>query len=285
MRRDLLLFRILLLFRLLFCVLAFLLSVHHAAAQESVKVASQMRDIGYVLGDIAVQKVIVTTPRGYRLNSNSLPPVGKGGGNMELRKTDWVEQDEAKNTRHVITLEWQIFRVMQEVRSYPLRALELEFLRGNKKLSLHVDAAQVLVSSILPTAMDAAHLWPRAVIAPPPRQTRSWISGLMAGFGGLLLSGVYFVWRYDWLGFRLRSRQPFRRAYREIRALSRSGKPTLVELKTAMQILQRACDASAGSVVSAEQLTRLFVQKPDLLSLRAELEAFYAHSERVFCRR
>lgn len=253
-----------------------------ASAQDAVNVQSYTREIGYTLGDIARQTLTVTLPHGYHLDASSLPAQGKGGSHMELKQATWDEQDEKTYTRHVITLDWQIFRVMQEVRSFPLRPLELQFRRDGKTLSMHVDAARVLVSSILPTAMDAEHMTPRADIAPLEREMRTEQLVLIAASLGLLFALAYFAWRYDWLGSRFRARHPFRKAFREIRALNCSGQTTFSEFQCAVRILRQACDASAGVAITAEQLSQLFTKQLRLQSLRGELEVFYAESERIF---
>ncbi|CAG0997755.1 mxaA protein [Methylophilaceae bacterium] len=274
--------------RRLFLLLAFLVlsapmrgAAEGQEADAAVSRKSEIRSIGYSVGDLAQQKVVVHTPRGYRLDESSLPVIGKTSGYVELRNARWESQDEKMTTRHDLTLDWQIFQVLPEVRPYALRPLALQFRRGEELLAVHVDAPSVMVSSFLPVVMKPAYMAPQADIAAALRQVRNLQSGVIAALCGLLLSTIYFAWRFDWLRLGRSARRPFRRACREIRSMRKTG--SMVEQSlAAMRILRRACDASAGVTLSMESLHVLFRRNPWLMPLRVEVEGFYDESERVF---
>ncbi|NOT66766.1 MAG: hypothetical protein HOP04_00220 [Methylophilaceae bacterium] len=265
-------------------LLLFLLSqiVLSATAEEAVKVQTQIRQVGYTLGDIARQTVLVTAPLGYKLDESSLPAKGKVGGNIELKDVRWQAHTAGALMRHQLVLDWQVFRVMLQTRAFPLRPLELQFRRDGKRLNVQVAASQVLVSSILPTAMEPEYMQPRADIAPANRQTSNVVWGLIAALCGLLISAAYFAWAFDWLGARIRARLPFRIAYREIRAISRSGMTSETELKLAVRLLRRAFDKALGVAMTQEQLPHFFAKSAHLQTLHPEISVFYAESERLF---
>ena len=139
-------------------------------------VQSTMQEIGYQVGDVARQTIVIRTPKGYKLDEASLPNIGKSAVSIELRDAQWSAQNTGNETVHTLILDWQIFRVMQETRAYPLKPLDLQFILADKKLAVHVKPGQVFVASVLPTAMkkltaemNAEQLKPKADVLPQAR--------------------------------------------------------------------------------------------------------------------
>lgn len=253
-----------------------------------IQVQSNVVEIGYQIGDIAHQTVMIYTPKNYVLDESSLPAQGKGATYMELRNAKWQTQEIGNTSQHKLELDWQIFRVMQETRAYSLKPLDLQFrtkVASDKVLTAHVNAARVVVASVLPTAMDAAHTKPLSDVTPALRDTHPMVITLWMSCIGLLLSSLYFVWRFDWLPARLTAlfaeSKPFKRAYREIKALQKNDDISN-QISSAMRSLRRACDLTAGATVSVERLSTLFERNGNLIPKRIEIEHFYVESERIF---
>jgi hypothetical protein len=276
---------------LLFSTFALTTSAANSTSTEKkivVKVQSITYEIGYQIGDVARQTIMVITPSGYQFDESSLPAKGKGVANMELRNAQWQVDETGNTSQHKLELEWQIFRVMQETRAYSLKPLDLQFSSKSptdKVLTVHVHPARVLVSSVLPTSMDAVYTQPRFDVAPQARNTRPMIVTLSFGLVGLLLSGFYFAWRFDWLPARFSALfaapKPFRSAYRQIQSLQKITNHSEQVIR-AMLALRRACDATAGATISAERVGLLFKHNGRLAKKRTEIESFYAESERAF---
>ena len=293
MRLSLLLTGLLLKVRLcaIWLLLIFQTSVITNASAEKisvVKMQSNLVEIGYQIGDIAHQTVIVQTPKGYSLDAASLPALGKSAAYMELRDVKWQTQTVGNMAQHTLAFDWQIFRVMQEIRAYSLKPLDLKFRGKNASdhvLTVHVNAAKVMVASVLPTLMDAAHTQPLADAVPALRNTRPMFIILCLSIIGLLCSSLYFAWRFDWLPAKLTAYfaapRPFKRAYREIKSLQKTGDAT-DQITDAMRRLRQACDATAGATLSTERVAILFERNAKLLPKRTEIEHFYAESERSF---
>jgi mxaA protein len=284
------------------CVLLMLLStisLQVSAAEtkpvmpvQNVSVQSTMQEIGYQVGDIARQTIVIRTPKGYELDEASLPNIGKSAVSIELRDAQWSAQNTGNETVHTLILDWQIFRVMQETRNYPLKKLDLQFILADKKLAVHVKPGQMLVASVLPSAMkkltaemNAEQLKPKADVLPQARNTQALIMALIMALIGLLVSSLYFAWRFDWLPARLTALfsapLPFRRAYRDIQALQKTG-DTSTQLSHAMLALRRACDATAGTTLSAERVALLFNGNNQFTAKRTDIERFYMVSEHTF---
>lgn len=266
---------------------------NHAPETASlVKVQSSIVKIGYQIGDIAHQTIIVDTPKGYVLDTSSLPTSGKNASYMELRDVKWHTKATNNISQHFLELDWQIFRVMQETRTYSLKPLDIHFRLQSandaekiQMLSAHVDAARVLVASILPTTMDADHMHPFGDVSAPMRPTRPIFITVLLSSIGLFLSCIYFAWRYDWLPVRLVALfappKPFKCAYREIKILQKK-KDSPHQINHAMRSLHRAFNLSANTTVSTEIVSILFNRKNNLLTKQIEIEQFFVESERVF---
>lgn len=259
---------------------------------ERVNLQATMQEIGYQVGDVARQTIVIRTPKGYAFDSASLPNIGKSAVSIELRHAKWSAKNKGNETVHTLMLDWQIFRVMQETRAYPLKALDLQFTLADKKLTAHVKPAKMLVASVLPSdmkkataEMNAAQLAPRADVMPKARNTQTILNTLLAALLGLLVAGVYFSWRFDWLPTWFTALftqpKPFRRAYREIKGLAKTETGTL-QLYHAMRALRRACDATTGYTLSAERVALLFNANHQFSANKADIEHFYVASERAF---
>lgn len=262
------------------------------SASVEPNVTVQMQEIGYQVGDVARQTIIVRTPKGYVFDQASLPNIGKSTSSIELRYAQWSAQNAGNKTEHTLILDWQIFRVMQETRSYPLKPLTLNFNLNDKKLAVQVKPSQILVASILPSAMkklteemNAELLKPKADVAPQARNTQILIKTLIIALLGLLFSTVYFAWRFDWLPAKLIALfsppLPFRRAYRTIQSLHKISDPT-IQLIEAMRALRCAFDANVGATLSLERVSLLFKNNAQFTAKRTEIESFYNASERAF---
>lgn len=258
----------------------------------SIKVQSSVVKIGYQIGDIAHQTITVDTPNGYVLDTNSLPTQGKNASYMELRDVKWHTTTTNNSSQHILTLDWQIFRVMQETRAYSLRPLDIRFRLQSKNdtekqpvLTAHVNADQLLVASILPTTMDVDYMRPFGDVSAPIRQTSPLFITLLISIISFLLSCAYVAWRYDWLPARLVAffapAKPFKCAYREIKLLQKTkGSPH--QINNAMRSLHRAFNLAAGTTVSTESVSILFNRHKNLLAKQIEIEHFFAESEQVF---
>ncbi|HPH06904.1 MAG TPA: hypothetical protein PL131_13620 [Methylotenera sp.] len=255
-------------------------------------VSVQMQEIGYQVGDVAQQTITISTPNGYVIDEASLPNIGKSARSIELRNAQWSSQNVSDETVHTLILDWQIFRVMQETRAYPLKPLILQFIMNNKKIAVYVKPNQMFVASILPTSMkkasteiNDAQFNPKSDVLPKARDTQTLIKTLIMAVLGFFLSSLYFAWRFDWLPAKLTALfsapLPFRSAYRNIQALQKTS-DTSSKLNEAMLALRSACDATAGTALSAERVALMFKSNAQFATKRTEIEKFYNVSERAF---
>lgn len=256
--------------------------INVALQDRAVLVKSNVEELGYRVGDIAHQTVEVITPKGYRLDETSIPAIGKGAANIELRHADWKQTDFGNKTRHLVTLEWQVFRVMQEARYYALRPLHLQFKQKKRAIAIDIQPAQVLVSSVLPSQMNKETMTLRADIKPKLRNISIYVAMLWLSSFTFLLTLFYFIWHFDWFHLRVRKAQPFRRAYRDIKRLSKANSAEIANTFKAMGILRSAFDASAEFTLTIERLSLLYQHCAWLLPKQQDIERFYLVSELAF---
>jgi hypothetical protein len=251
------------------------------AAADDLRVRSHARDIGYMIGDVVTQTVEVETPAGYRLDAGSLPKKLGAGAHVELRAVRHETADVGDVTRHVIRLDWQIFRAMRDIRPVELRALALQFRNDDRVLTASITPARVLISPLLPTLLDDGYSQPRADASPVPRRLWPLQLGLGLSVAGLLLALTYFAWRNGRLSLRGPA-LPFRRAWHEIRTMRRRQGHDPAAARQALRTLSRAFDAYTQTALSAESLGGLFERHAEMQPYRARIEAFYGDIERSF---
>ncbi|MDP3610061.1 MAG: hypothetical protein Q8R74_13390 [Methylophilus sp.] len=247
-----------------------------ASLQSQFKVHSETRELGYHLGDIALQTVTVETPEGYVLDASSLPTVGKKTY-FDLVKIETKQRRLNANTQFTIDLYWQNFRSVQEVRSYKLAALSLQFVKDKRSIKVPVKAASIIVSPVIPTVLDAAHLKPRADAMPPVMGYVTEIVICMISAALLLATLLYLAWQQDWLGFHAKRGKPFRLAYRQLRRLRNDMSETASF--GAVKAIRNAFDSTMQSSMSSEQLPQVFKQHKGFAALEMEIRHFYQVSD------
>lgn len=263
------------------CMLCVFALVGHATPaantlQAKFNVYSQTRELGYHLADITIQTITVQAPHGFVLDTSSLPSVGNKTY-FDLVKVTTSQRWLPAYTEHTITLHWQNFRSVQEVRSYKLGALALQFVKDKLSIKVPVKAASIIVSPVIPTVLDASHLQPRADARPAQKSYVMDIAIMTISALGLLSALVYLGWKNDWLALRAKRALPFRRAFRQISALRNTQTPESVY--TAIKAIRNAFDVTQQASMSTEQLPQLFAKHPHYLALAHEIRQFFNTSD------
>jgi mxaA protein len=243
----------------------------------------QPRAFGYVIGDTLEQRISLLAPPGVRLDPRSLPRAGRQGLWLELSPPRLTADERNDGTRYRLSLDYQIINVPQQVLTIDLPAVALAFGARDGRLTAMVDEWPITVAPITPTYVLArAGLTQTQPDAPPSapdtasyrRLTILWIACVLAIVGGAIVQRRGILWLRH-------GARPFARAAREIAKLSRLPQERAT-YRRGLQCLHRAFDAAAGHAVFGDRLTPLFTARPELLRLRAEIEQFYAASQREF---
>ena len=221
----------------------------------------QPRAFGYVVGDIATQRVLLDQ-QGFA--PDALPASGPLGNWVERRALR-IERD-ARGQRWLV-VEYQIMNSPQSLTAITLPAWRLKSKNSNAELL--VPEWQISVAPLTPRqpfgqtglgALRPDRGAPLIDVAPLQRWINVWATAAVA----LLLAWAgWWMWR-NW---RASSRQPFARALREIRGIDEQS-------REAWYAMHRAFDATAGRVVQRETVGALFERAPQFAPRRAAIERF-----------
>lgn len=258
--------------------LALLLMPTPAAAglPEGYALSAQMRDTGYVLGDLLEQRIEIAAPRTATLEASSIPKPGRVNHWMDLRDSR-VERDAGGYT---LTLRYQVFGAVESALQLAVPAFQLKLTEGSRSVVLPVAPQPFYLSPVLPATLSDDDRRPRPSLAPAPLPEARWLAG--AGLSALLaaLLALALAWAYDRLPFLPRSPGPLTALFRKLRrrgaALDGSA---YVEL---LRQVQSAFNHCARETLYAENLPLLFARAPWLQPLRADIEALFLHSRQVF---
>lgn len=254
------------------------------AQQPAIAVSvRQPRAFGYVIGDRLEQRISMLAPAGLALDPRSLPRAGRTGLWLELSPPHLSSDKVGNGARYGLTLDYQVINIPEQVRTIDLPAVALAFNARGGQVTALVDEWPITIAPITPTDVLArAGLKQTQPDAQPPTPdsgrymwlTIVWIAALVA----IVAGGAVRRRGIPWLRHGAR---PFARAARDIVKLSRLP-PARATYRRGLQRLHRAFDAAAGHAVFGERLEPLLVAHPELLRLRAQIEQFYAASQREF---
>jgi mxaA protein len=231
------------------------------ALAAAAAIVQQPRSFGYVVGDIATQRVYLEgrTP-------DPLPAAGPLGNWVERRPAR-IERD-ARGRRWLV-IDYQIINSPQGIKLISLPAWKLEGLEipewpiSVAPLTPEEPFAQRGLGGLRP---DRAA--PTIDLVPIHRSMMIWSACALA----LIL--WWAAW-WGWRNWRATSRQPFAKALREIRSVDEQS-------PQAWLALHRAFDATAGRVVQPETLPALFERVPRFEPQRSAIEEFFRQSSARF---
>jgi mxaA protein len=242
-----------------------------AALATQPAVVEQPRSFGYVIGDIATQRVLLED-RGRGLTVDPLPGAGPLGNWVERRGAR-IEKD--ASGRRWLAVDYQIMNSPQAIKLVTLPAWKLAIKDGSTDLA--IPEWQISVATLTPEkpfrrvglgGLRPDRGAPSIDVTPMRRWMRVWMSGALA----LML--LWAGW-WSWRNWQATSRQPFARALREMRGVDDGS-------SQAWLALHRAFDATAGRVVQLETLPSLFERAPRFEPQRSAIERFFAASSARF---
>jgi mxaA protein len=255
------------------------------AAQQPVITVSvrQPRAFGHVIGDELEQRISLLAPAGFALDLRSLPRPGRTGLWLELAPPRLTTDRAGDATRYRLVLDYRIINAPEQVRTVELPELDLLFGPRGGQVSASIDEWPITIAPITPTFVLARaglqQMQPDAGPAMPDAGRYGWLTLLWAAALVALLAGRALRRRgIPWLR---QGTRPFAHAARDIAKLARLP-PDRSTYRRALQRLHRAFDVAAGHAIFGERLAPLFAARAELLPLRAEIEQFYAASQREF---
>lgn len=250
------------------------------------------RAFGWQLGDVFERRVVVDVPRGWTLDDESLPPVGRPGGVAELRAIERRRESIDGGERLHLTLRYQLFVSPVEPRVLELRGFRLRVRAtdaspdGGVAAPLQtalVDAWPLAAAPLAPLEPalreGLGELRPDAPLPQPDAATPLRRLAAWAVLAALLLGYLLHVYAGERLW--ARHRRPFARAYRELARVDwQRGDAALAD---GFRRLHRAFDESAGRALFADDAATAFAAAGSRFApLRADIAAFFERSRATF---
>ncbi len=251
-----------------------LIGVHVAFCSEAARVdaiVEQPRSFGYVIGDIATQRVLLEN-QGHAFTPDALPTAGSFGNWLERRAVR-IESD--GRGRRWLVVDYQIMNSPQTLTAVTLPAWKLASKSGKTELS--IGEWSLSVAPLTPrqpfARVGLGELRPdRGATLIDLAPLRRWIAIWLVCL--VVVASSWVAW---WISrnWRASASQPFAKALRELRQIDERS-------PQAWHVLHRAFDGTAGRVVQAETLPAMFERAPHFEARRAAIEQFFAQSAARF---
>jgi mxaA protein len=229
----------------------------------------QPRPFGHVVGDILTQRVLLAADRPPAPESLPVP----------RRLSSWIERRPARvegaaDGRRWLVVDYQVVNAPLSLTSVRIPAWRLD--GGAAQPALLVPAWPVEVSPITARAAPGSAGWQLRPDRPPPTIATGPLR-LRLLLAAAALAACMAAWA-GWLArrhWRDATTLPFASA---LRALAREQDGDV----PAWRVLHEAFDRTAGEVLRASTLPRLFERAPQFEPLRERVEGFYAQSAARF---
>jgi len=234
-----------------------------AGAACAQPVVEQPRPFGHVLGDVVTQRIRLDD---FQPAALTLPQ--RAGAWFERRA---ARVETGPDGARWLAVDYQVVNVPPAAATLRLPAWELPGAASAPPL--RVPAAPLAVAPIVPPASDAG-VDLRPDRAAPRVATAAISRGLAQALAAALALGAAWAAWWAWRQWRARHGQPFARALATVGGAADDA--------AAFRALHLAFDGTAGEVLRAATLERLFQRAPHLEAERRAIEAFYAHSEARF---
>jgi mxaA protein len=238
------------------------------------------RNFGYVIGDPVDYDALITVPEAYALETEYLPKPGPLNEWLDIRAVSWTKTAEKGAARYRLRLTYQVFKGLRQPEKLTVPALPIRF-RGEGPLEVQVPPWDITIAPIIPADVADEKVEIRESVSPEPLPIGPHHLRLIAYLAGTLGILAILAWRYGKLPFFTRAAPPFARTLRDLKKLSR--KPADAEAyRTAVKLLHRALDDTAGFRLFAGDLDTFLASRPAFAELRDELNHFFAMSRCVF---
>ncbi|MGD9544877.1 MAG: nonribosomal peptide synthetase MxaA [Methylocystis sp.] len=265
------------------CVALLLATTLPAVAQETTARIRSARPFGYFVGDLIRARVDVSAPAGATLSRASLPHPGPLTGSLDLRDVSLRESSGEGQRLWRLELTYQNFYVALDARDIEIPGFEISITTATGAETVKVPAWSVGVSplrEIAPKKQERAEDYLR------PDGSTAFIDeaaprNLAIGAGGAALLALALVARdRAWPPFRRRKTRVFSALANEFsRWRVESGGHDFGE---AIQSVHRALDTANGGSLLSGDISDFLRKHPEFAPLRADLERFFAASQRRF---
>ncbi|MCX4189126.1 hypothetical protein [Methylophaga sp. OBS3] len=221
------------------------------------------RSWGLLIGDEITAEV--TLPESLSINPDSLPQRNKRHG-------AWLYLRDSELSDNKILMHYQVFNVPAENREVATPVFEIRTTDGG---FVSIPATPIKLGSFLASENADANgrFVPRGDMILQPFNDAKLYQQLKLALLLLIISTtIWLAWHF---GFRPRKRLPFAHAVFELNKMRWLGRK---DTDAASRSLHHAFNQSAGTVLVASRLEKLWQQCPWLTPVKADIESFYRQS-------
>lgn len=235
-------------------------------AQELDTQVLNPRPFGYVLGDLLERRINVATEQ----DPETLPKSGKVDGWLELREVS----SNRRNARTELIFTYQLMNSPAEVKTLALPPLTLAF--GNSRVSIPEwpFTASPITPEFVLARDELGEMRPDA----PPQPIPTHGTELRLAFYIAAIFAILLWWGYLKFGWRIANR-PFSRARRQLHLLRSKDTGSY---QTALKIVHRAFDETAGGALFASELPKFLSKHPRFASAADDAKKFFSLSQQEF---
>ncbi|CBE67234.1 MAG: hypothetical protein F9K13_00320 [Candidatus Methylomirabilis oxygeniifera] len=238
---------------------------------------------GIMIGDIVTHTARIEVRQPFQLQRSSLPIKGPLARWLDLRDLTVHEQRTGADILYSLSVSYQVFRGVMEVRPLAIPPIPLRFQAGNETITFSIPEWRFTASPILPILLGRTD---RGIRPLPERKPEELdltaysirLSALAVGSGLSLLTLAYSLGMASFLP---RGRGPFARCLKHLKRLHRTDADP-EQYREAFRCLHRALNEANGRVLFIEGLREFTERHPAFKGLRDEIEIFFAHSRQLF---
>lgn len=239
-------------------------SLHAENEAELPQIQITMREHGYHLGDLLVQKIMIKHAQTQHVDMKSLPLPGPVKSWLDLKE---VEVTPVKDGTE-ITLVWQLFATVEAAQQLPLPPWTIT-LTGSPSVQLKIESVPFYQSPIF--SSNVSQVERKATLTPLMYDLTPWQSLAVIGLIICALFASAALWVQDKLPF-----LPFRPGplCQAQRAIVKTKSMTDGERLT---VLYRQLCLLASTTLHRHNLAQLFTRAPYLIAFQQEIETFVSH--------
>ena len=235
------------------------------------------REYGYVMGDLIEHTLTIGVPPSSALEPGSLPGPGALDEWLEVRSVEWTREPGQAEASYRIRIVYQVFRGVRAVEQAVTPGFPLRFAGGHP-LEVQAPEWAFTLNPLIPPDLADENVTIREALPPRPMG----MAGRWRRFGIYLVGSAVLAGYLVWQGLgRNRRARPFGRAHEGLKTLLR-GPASPGAHRSAVRLLHRALNETAGETLFAEDLDRFCARYPAFAEARDELAGFFALSRRLF---
>lgn len=232
---------------------------------------------GYVIGDEIRHRIVIETRKHIDISADSIPARGERNRWLNLKAVDISSETSGDGKRYLLDLTYQIFYSPLEVKMLLIPGFNLVFQQYGQRIEQVVPDWHFTLSPLheLSIRKENGKMYLRPDAQPEFINTNSYRQAFFIRLLALALSCAYLAYSYGLFPW-FSQRNNFKKACKDLSGLSRQ------QLDQALRVFHQAINAVNQQPLFKQGLTDFYLRQPEYKTMAAELDWFFALSERYF---